>query len=254
MNNKDPLSYSIVKGIRESYEAQLKGSRSSLSGMELEVSQEIQGKVNRSSEGFFIPEFALDNKFARNGHDSDGLRLLKRDLSTITQGAGAFTVESTVLGTELVALLRPRMYTMAAGARYLGGLQGNILIPRHIGAGTAYWLAENASVTESDQTFGQFSLTPHTLMAQTKYSKQLLAQSSIDIEGLVRSDLNYILAIALDLAAMVGTGINGQPIGIYNVNSLSAAAGSDTTVSAITFGRYCDMGERHPDGIVMCPA
>src|SRR5208282_6715871 len=109
----------------------------------------------------------------------------------------------------------------------------NVLIPRHIGAGTAYCLAGNASVTESDQSFGQFSLVPHTLMAQTKYSKQLLAQTSIDVEGLVRSDLNYIIALALDAAAMVGTGTSGQPVGIYNSSSLSAGAGSDTALSAL---------------------
>ena len=256
MTGKDPMSYSVVKALRESYECQLKGSRSSLSGIELEINQEIQTKIpTRSPNGFWLPTFGLDNKFQRNGQDSNGLRLLKRDLSTLTQGAGAFTVESSVLGTELVALLRPRMYTMAAGARYLGGLQGNILIPRHIGAGTAYWLAENASVTEADQTFGQFQLSPHTLMAQTKYSKQLLAQSSIDVEGLVRSDLNYILAIALDLAAMIGTGINGQPIGIYNVGAVTTQSahsglaavdqtpGTLPTVNVVTFGASATWGD-----------
>src|SRR5271165_4403304 len=229
---EDARKYSLVKAIRES--AGLVGRSRVMTGIEAECDQMVTGLTdthrNNSKQGFYIPEFALTRELI-------GTRY-QRDLSTLTQGAGAFTVESSVLGTELVALLRHRMYAMAAGARYLGGLQGNILIPRHVGPGTAYWLAENQSVTESDQVFGQFSLTPHTLMAQTKYSKQLLAQTSIDVEGLVRSDLNYIIAIALDAAAMVGTGLTGQPTGIYNVGALSAGAGtsSPATVSAVTFG------------------
>src|SRR5271165_2684173 len=230
---EDARKYSLVKAIRES--AGLVGRSRVMTGIEAECDQMVTGLTdthrNNSKQGFYIPEFALTRELI-------GTRY-QRDLSTLTQGAGAFTVESSVLGTELVALLRHRMYVMAAGARYLGGLQGNILIPRHIGAGTAYWLAENASVTESDQLFGQFSLTPHTLMVQTKYSKQLLAQSSIDVEGLVRSDLNYQIALALDAAAMVGTGQNGQPIGIYNVGAVTAGVGTSTnpaSVSAITFG------------------
>src|SRR5271165_5628339 len=229
----DARGYSLVKAIREDSEA--RSGKGRMTGIEAECDKMVtnlcHGHRNNGKQGFYIPEFALTRELLETRQYRQ-----QRDLSTLTQGAGAFTVESSVLGTELVALLRHRMYAMAAGARYLGGLQGNILIPRHIGAGTAYWLAENASVTESDQQFGQFSLVPHTLMAMTKYSKQLLAQSSIDVEGLVRSDLNYIIAIALDAAAMVGQGLSGQPTGIYNASSLTAGAGSDTTLSAITFG------------------
>lgn len=229
LNGRDASGYSLVKAIKQDADARM--GRGRIDGVEAECNQEVRKRVpqmrNDAAQGFYIPEFALTRELRD---------FQKRDLSTLTGGAGAFTVESSVLGTELVALLRHRMYAMAAGARYLGGLQGNVLIPRHIGPGTAYWLAENASVTESDQSFGQLTLSPHTLMAQTKYSKQLLAQSSIDVEGLVRSDLNYIIAIALDLAALAGTGLNGQPIGIYNASSLAAQAGTDTTLSAITFG------------------
>jgi HK97 family phage major capsid protein len=48
------------------------------------------------------------------------------------------------------------------------------------------------------------------------YSKQLLAQSSLDIEGIVRDDLIQIIQIAIDNVALNGTGVN-QPTGIFNM-------------------------------------
>ncbi|PWT77954.1 MAG: phage major capsid protein, partial [Acidobacteria bacterium] len=189
ISNKDAGEYSLPKAILA--DATAKEKNGSFDGIAGELSREISSRTARQPKGFFIPDFAL----TRNGG------LATRDLSTLTQAAGAFTVESQVLGTELVDILRNRTYVMAAGAQYFAGLQGNCLIPRQTAPGTAYWLTENASVTESDQVFGQFIMQPHTLMGQTSFSKQLLAQSSIDVEGLVRNDLNAIIAIALDQAA-----------------------------------------------------
>jgi HK97 family phage major capsid protein len=54
----------------------------------------------------------------------------------------------------------------------------------------------------------------------TTYSKQLLAQSSLDIEQFVRNDLASILAIAQDLAAIDGSGSSNQPTGIFNTTGV----------------------------------
>ena len=226
---REASRYRVTKAILQST-SQRRGT-GRLDGIEAELSQEISGKVGRQPDGFFIPDFAF----------APPLSPAKRDLATLTQAGGAFTVESTVLGTELVELYRKKTYVMKAGARYLGGLQGNVLIPRQTGPGTIYWLAENAQVTEADQGFGQFSLNPHTAMAQTAYSKQFIAQSSIDVEGFVRNDINRILAIAQDYSALSGTGNSGQPTGVanYNANSWSATqtySSGSANVTTIAFG------------------
>ena len=44
----------------------------------------------------------------------------------------------------------------------------------------------------------------------------LIAQSSIDVEGLVREDFALQLGVTLDAAAIAGTGNAGQPLGIMN--------------------------------------
>ena len=59
------------------------------------------------------------------------------------------------------------------------------------------------------------------LTSSTSYSRKLLAQSSIDIEATVRNDLAAINALALDLAALNGSGASNQPTGVLNTSNVN---------------------------------
>jgi HK97 family phage major capsid protein len=138
---------------------------------------------------------------------------------------------------SMIELLRNNMAVMALGARSLSGLVGNVAIPKHTGGATAYWLDETTDVTGSQQTFGQLGLVPHRLAAKTAYTKQLLAQASIDIEGFVREDIAKVQALAKDLAAINGSGVAGEPLGILNttgVNSVTFSAAA-TWAKVVSF-------------------
>ena len=119
----------------------------------------------------------------------------------------------------------------------LSGLIGNVSIPRQTGGGTASWISETSTVTAADQTFGQVVLTPKKLAAATAYTKELLAQSSIDIEAFVRMDLMTVIAIAKDLGALSGIGANGQPLGILNTSGIGSVTfgGVSTFAKAVEF-------------------
>ncbi len=157
----------------------------------------------------------------------------QRDLSVGTLGAGGYTVATDLLASSFIELLRNRMAVIAAGATLMTDLVGNVSIPSQTGAATAFWLTpEGTAPTESQQAFGQVALDPKTVGAFTDYTRQLLLQSSIDIEGFVRDDLSMILALAIDLAALYGSGAAGQPLGIANTSGINsetfAAAGVPT--------------------------
>jgi HK97 family phage major capsid protein len=143
-----------------------------------------------------------------------------RALNAGTASAGGYTVGTNVLASDMIELLRNKMLVARLGARVLTGLQGDIAIPRHTGGATAYWLSETATVTGSQQTFGQLALTPHRLGATTAYSKQLLAQSSLAIEAFVREDLMTTLALEKDRAALNGSNASGEPLGLLNCNGI----------------------------------
>lgn len=129
----------------------------------------------------------------------------------------------TVYGGELIEILRNQALVVAMGARVLTGLSSPIAFPRETGDVTANWVAENsgADVAASNVTTDLVTLTPKTLQAATAYSRQLLVQSSVDVEAMVRGSIAAKHALAWDLAAIHGTGSgNNQPTGIYNLSGV----------------------------------
>jgi HK97 family phage major capsid protein len=113
------------------------------------------------------------------------------------------------------------------GATMLSGLVGNVTIPKQTGGGTAYWLTNEATpITESQQTLGQLSMTPRNVGAYTEISRQLMMQSSPAADMVVMNDLSRVLALAIDLAALEGSGSSGQPTGISNTASIGAVTGT----------------------------
>jgi len=150
----------------------------------------------------------------------------KRDLAVSSASAGGYLV-----GTEnkgFAEYLRARTVAGRMGATVLDDLQGNVTIPRQTGAGSAYWLATEATgIAEGQQTFAQLALTPKSVGAYTELSRQLTTQSSPSAEAVVMDDLAKVVDAAMDLAALAGTGAAGQPLGIIG----SAGVGSVTGTS-----------------------
>jgi HK97 family phage major capsid protein len=161
--------------------------------------------------------------------------------------AGTYSAAGALVGTELMAgalidLLRNQMFVAQMGARFLSGLTSNVSIPRQTGGATASWLAEDATGTATNQAVGQLNLTPHRLFASTSYTEQLVNQASVDVENFVRQDLMTIIAIERDRAALNGSGVSGEPVGIINLgpSNLStqvtlSAAQSMTYANAVQF-------------------
>lgn len=183
---------------------------------EREVSEAGAKAAGKSSRGIFVPSEILRNK---------------RDLTAGTNNAGGFTVATDLLAASFIEMLRNRAVVMRAGATMLSGLVGNVAIPKQSAAATAYWVAENSAPTESQQTLAQVTMNPKTVGAWTDISRRLLNQSSIDVEAMVRRDLSSVIALAIDVAALYGSGSSNQPTGIKNqtgVNTKDFAATNPT--------------------------
>lgn len=177
-------------------------------GFERECSEAVGQKMGRAATGFFVP-----------------FEVQQRDLNVGTASAGGNTVATNLLATSFIDLLRNKMSVTGLGAQFLTGLVGNIAIPRQTGGATAYWVAESAAPTESQQAFDQVTMSPKTVGAFTDISRKLLLQSSLDVEGFVRNDLATVLALAIDLAAINGSGASNQPTGILNTSGIGDVAG-----------------------------
>jgi HK97 family phage major capsid protein/HK97 family phage prohead protease len=187
---------------------------------EIEVGKAAAEKYERSSNGIVVPN-----------------EVLRRDLVVGTPSAGGNLVASELLSGSFIELLRNRMAMMQAGVTMLTGLQGNISVPRQTSAATAYWVGEGSSPTESQQAIDQVNMTPKTVGAFVDYSRRLLLQSSIDVEGMIRADLARVIALELDRAAIYGTGSSSQPLGLVNTTGI----GSQTITTFGTFAEYIGM-------------
>lgn len=170
---------------------------------------DAQAKVmGKSARGLFIPS-----------------EVQKRDLLVGTPTAGGNTVATDLLSGSFIDILRNAMVINGLGARMMTGLVGQVAIPKQTGSATAYWVAENTAPTESQQTFGQVTMTPKTVGGYTDISRRLLLQSSIAVESLVQTDLATVLGLAIQQAAINGSGASNQPSGLLTLLTTPAVVG-----------------------------
>ncbi len=142
---------------------------------------------------------------------------------------GGYIVPPEYLPQEFVDYIYTEVNFINAGARVLNLTGGHpIVIPTQEGSATAYWVAENAAITESNLTFGQKTAVPHALAGLTKTSNRVLRDSNPSIETLIRQSLGNTLAVELDRALIYGLGASGQPLGLTRttgINTTAAGAG-----------------------------
>ena len=209
-------------------------------GFELEVSNDIAKRTGRGgTEGFFLPvnlPFGVEG--ARQLTEAERATSATAYGVTINGTGAANLVATTLLSGSFIEVLRAKAKVMSLGARMLSGLVGNIAIPRQDSATSTYWVSpEGADLTESEVLFDQVTMSPKTLGARSQYTRQLLMQSTPDIEMLVRDDLSKVMALAIDAACVSGTGANGQPTGILNTAGIGSVAlganGGAITIDAL---------------------
>lgn len=202
MSRAETQRYSFLRAINALANPQ-DARAQNLAAFELEASRAAAEKTGRASRGLTIPA-----------------DVLRRDLMTAPASAGGATVSTDLLSADFITLLRNAMVLDSLGTRMLTGLVGNIAIPRHTGAASAYWVGEGMAPTESQQAFDQVTMSPKTVGAFTDISRKLLLQSSLDVEAMVRMDLATVLGLEIERAAINGTGTDPEPRGILQTSGV----------------------------------
>jgi HK97 family phage major capsid protein len=183
---------------------------------EREVSNEIAKRLKLSTGNVFIPSSAG-----------------KRTVTAGATGSG-YTPQSNILDidvhSDVIEMYRNRARVLALGATRMGGLSGTVRLPRQDSAATAQWLSETSAVTASDLTTDYVGLAPKRLSIQNGYTVELLAESAVDVDGLLARDRDKVLALAIDLAAIAGAG-TPAPTGLFNQSGLATITSSGTTLT-----------------------
>jgi len=223
MTKEDVSQYSLRRGIAA--KAGLISAREA--SLELEISEAVakrSGKAEKSGSLFVPFEVTVG-------------RMEQRDLTIGTEGADIMEITHG----SVIELLRNKMVTRAAGVRFLTGLRGDLLLPKHTAATTnTAWVTEGVAPTEGLATFGQVKFSPSQLACYTDITRQTLLQGSFDVEQFIRNDLASNLAIELDRTVLHGSGTGTEPTGIFGTSGIGDVAGG-TNGAAPTWAHIVEL-------------
>lgn len=200
----------------------------SKAGFERDVSLALAKRSGRETTGFFMPSDVTMQRDTTPGYV----------VGEATQGGNLVATELRT--GSFIDLLRAKAMVIRMGATVISGLVGNVEIPRQTGASSTFWIAENGTPTASNATFDKVALKPKTIGALSPISRNLLLQSSMQVEAFVRNELAKSLALGIDLAALSGSGTNNQPTGIANMTGICTVVGG-TNGGSVTFDKLIDM-------------
>jgi len=115
------------------------------------------------------------------------------------------------------AVIRPRATVIPMG-------RDKMQVPAEAGGVTTYWAAENALLTESNPTFGQIELSTNKLTGLSKMSRELFADSAVNLTDYITGIFAKRFAAEEDKKFMTGAGTT-EPSGLrsYTVGSVPQA-------------------------------
>lgn len=114
---------------------------------------------------------------------------------------------------------------------YYGGIKG-------------YWVGEGQAGTATQGKFDTLTLKIKDFMVLCNLTGDLIQDSVVSIEPLIRSMMSSALGLALDDVYINGTGV-GQPIGLINAAcKITASKETDQTAATITTENIIDMYKR----------
>ena len=134
----------------------------------------------------------------------------------------AYTVADNgeaVVETDIFDIMKPlydRNVLVAAGAKYMTGLTGDVQVPVMTGV-AATWEGETAETAEGAGSFTQVKLSPKRLSVRVPVSLQLLSQDGVGVENAIREDI--INAVNQKLEATIlgaAAGDSNKPEGLFN--------------------------------------
>lgn len=183
---RDLKKFSLIRGL------QLMATGQALDGLELEVHQEAQKDARANGvhiEGFGVPTFINQRGQTVTGQ------------TTAAGDQGGVTVPTELNG--LIEALWAGNFLSEVGARRLAGLQGNQDFMVQLTTPTIQEKTEIEAITDDEITFGKISMAPNRRGTSIPFSKQLLLQSSLDVENLIIENIRKGLDYKLNAEAII---------------------------------------------------
>lgn len=182
-------------------------------GFEREVQSELAKRAGRTAQGLFIPMEIMEKR-------------------VLTTTGAAEIVPTDHRPDQYINALVAASVVRGMGATVLSGLTGNVDIPREADSPAIGWVAENAALTSDDADFDKVTLSPKRAGALSEWSRNMVLQSSPDVEALLRQMLARNLALAIDKAAILGGGTN-EPKGVLSTTDIQKVTAPASLFAAV---------------------
>lgn len=195
--------YSLMRAIRGQTNAIL-GHGSGLSGLELEVHQELSRVRGKPGSGVLVP------------WDASIPGIQRRDLSTLT-GQGAVPLNTIA---TMIDVLRAKLVMVSLGANLITDQTQPFALPKTTATVTGTHVqTEGTSPAKQNPTIDDLQFGYKSIEASTKLTRQFINGSSVSAEAYIVNQLTKAVATALENACLNGAGANGVPKGIFKMTN-----------------------------------
>lgn len=155
-----------------------------------------------------------------------------------TDSEGGYLVPDEFEHTLVEALESENIFRKLA--HIINTSSGDRKIPVVASKGTASWVDEEGSITESDDSFTQVSIGAYKLGTLIKVSNELLNDSVFDLEAYISKEFARRIGTKEEDAFFNGDG-SGKPVGIFNATGGAQVGVTAASTSAITADEVIDL-------------
>lgn len=195
-----------------------------LTGFEAEMDQEARNETRDALKetvasgitpnGFGIPQDVMDMMRANIAYS----KAFKRAQST-SNTEGGYNIQTDV--NAIIEPLYPNPIVVGMGATVFDNLVGNQTWPKDTNLFSFAFESETGSSDDTSKTWAQVSLTPKRLAGRADISRRLLAQEkSRGMQAYLESEFIKGVDVAVDIAAVNGSGATNNPTGILNTSGI----------------------------------
>ena len=155
-----------------------------------------------------------------------------------TDSEGGYIVPDEFENTLVEALEEENIFRKLA--HVINTASGDRKIPVVASKGTASWVDEEGSITDSDDSFSQVSIGAYKLGTLIKVSNELLNDSVFDLEAYISKEFARRIGNKEEDAFFNGDG-TGKPIGIFNTTGGAEVGVTTADSSKITADEVIDL-------------
>ena len=201
--------YNLMKAVREAVDGP-----SHLTGLEKTLHEELSRDGKGDAKGIRVP-----------------MSVLFPEQRTMT-AANPASAGNTVFNQygQLVDRLRVQPVVQQLGATLITGLEGagDLILPRNTGGPTVNWIdGETDTIPASDATYENIILSAKSALAEMRLSRKLVLQNSVSLQNVLSNDLAQSINLAIDKAAIAGSGVGAIPAGILTQITQSTTTETD---------------------------